>query len=70
MVADAADDDPGRRVHLTLGAATGAVAAIDAVLLAPFKNRMLGDYGAAIEDTDQVGELLDLDIRRVRSGTL
>lgn len=34
---------------------------IDAVLLAPFKDRMLGNDVAKIEDTDPIGELLDLD---------
>jgi len=38
MVADAADGDAGCRVHLTLRAAAGAVAAIDAVLLATLKD--------------------------------
>ena len=49
------------RVHLALRAAAGAVAAIDAVLLSTFKDGMLGDDVAEIEDTDQIGELLDLD---------
>lgn len=70
MVADAADGNPGQRVHLTLRAAAGSVAAINAVLLSTFEDGMLGDDGAEIEDTDQIGELLDLDDRRVRSGTL
>jgi hypothetical protein len=60
MVADATDGDAGRRVQLMLGAAAGAVAAIDAVLLSAFENGMLGDDVAEIKDTDQVGELLDV----------
>src|SRR5262249_37081082 len=51
----------GRRVQLALRAAAGAVAAIDAVLLATFQNGMLGDDIAEIENTDQIGKLLDLD---------
>ena len=69
MVADAADGNPGRRVHLALRAAAGSVTAIDAVLLSTFKDGMLGDDGAEIENTDQIGELLDFD-DPVRSGTL
>ena len=61
MVADATDGDAGRRVQLALSAAAGAVAAIDAVLLSAFENGMLGDDVADIKDTDQVGELLDVD---------
>ena len=61
MIADAADGDPSRRVHLALRAAAGSVAAIDAVLLSTFKDGMLGDDVAEIEDTDQIGKLLDLD---------
>src|SRR5216684_6690864 len=61
MVADTADGDPGRRVQLVLGAAAGAVAAIDAVLLSTFEDGMFGDDVAEIEDTDQIGKLLDLD---------
>jgi hypothetical protein len=61
MVADATDGDAGRRVQLALSAAAGAVAAIDAVLLSAFENGMLGDDVAEIKDTDQVGELLDVD---------
>src|SRR5689334_19248192 len=56
-----ADDDPGRCVQLALGAAAGAVTTINAVLLSAFENGMLGDDGAQIEDTNQIGELLDLD---------
>jgi len=37
------------------------MAAIDAILLAPFEHRMLGDDVAQIQDADQVGQLLDLD---------
>jgi hypothetical protein len=59
MVTDAADGDP--RVHLAPGAAVGAVAAIDTILLSTFKNGMLGDDVAEIEDADQIGKLLDLD---------
>ena len=70
MVADAANGDPARRVGLALRAAAGSVAAIDAVLLSTFENGMLGDDIAEIEDTDQIGKLLDLDDPRVRSGTL
>ena len=44
-----------------LRGAAGAVAAIDAILLAAFEDRMFGDDGAEIEDTDQIGQLLDLD---------
>src|SRR5438105_8707833 len=61
MVADAANDDPARHARLAFCAAAGAVTAIDAVLLATFKDRMLGDDVAQIEDADQIGELLDLD---------
>ena len=61
MIADAADGDPGRRVHLALRAAAGSVAAIDAVLLSTFENRMLGDDVAEIKDTDQIRKLLDFD---------
>jgi hypothetical protein len=61
MVADATDDDPGRCVPLALAAAAGTVTGIDAVLLSAFENGMLGDDGAEIEDTDPVGQLLDLD---------
>jgi len=61
MVADAADGNSGRRVHLALRAAAGSVAAINAVLLSTFEDGVLGDDGAEIEDTDQIGELLDLD---------
>ena len=61
MVADAANGDPSRHVHLALRAAAGAVAAIDAVLLSTFENGMLGDDVAEIEDTDQIGKLLDFD---------
>ena len=61
MVADAANGNPSRRVHLALRAAAGAVAAIDAVLLSTFENGMLGDDVAEIKDTDQIGKLLDLD---------
>ena len=37
------------------------MAALDAVLLSTFKDGMFGDDGAEIEDTDQIGELLDFD---------
>ena len=70
MIANPADGNPGRHVDLALRAAAGAVTAINAILLSPFKYRMLGDDGSEIEDTDQVGQLLDLETRRVRSGTL
>lgn len=49
MVADAANDDPTRHARLAFCAAAGAVTAIDAVLLATFENRMLGDDVAQIE---------------------
>ena len=55
MVTNAADGDPGRCARLALRAATGAVTAIDAVLLTTFENRMLGDDVAQIEDADQIG---------------
>ena len=61
MVADASNDDPARHVRFALRAAAGAVTAIDAVLPSAFENGMLGDDGSEIEDTDQVGQLLDLD---------
>jgi len=61
MVADAANDDSARRVRLAFRTAAGAVTAIDAVLLATFENRMLGNDIAEIEDPDQIRELLDLD---------
>ena len=50
-----------RGLHLALRAAVGSVAALDAVLLSTFKDGMFGDDGAEIEDTDQIGELLDFD---------
>ena len=61
MIADAADGNPGHHVNLVLGGAAGAVAVIDAVLLSTFEDGMLGDDVAEIEDTDQIGKLLDLD---------
>src|SRR6202021_787179 len=61
MIADAADSDPGGRVHLARRAAAGAVAAIDTVLLSTFEDGMLSDDVAEIEDTDQIGKLLNLD---------
>src|SRR6266576_1904678 len=61
MVTNAADGDPGRCARLALRAATGAVTAIDAVLLATLKDGMLGDDVTEIKDTDQIGKLLDLD---------
>jgi hypothetical protein len=61
MVADAADDDPAHPVFLAFRTAAGAVTAIDPVLLSAFENGMLGNDGAAVEDADQIGELLDLD---------
>ena len=70
MIADAANDDPVRHVHLAFRAAAGAVSAIDAVLLSAFENRMLGDDGAEIEDADQIGSCWTSTTRRVRSGTL
>src|SRR6202021_1428866 len=61
MTADAADSDPGGRVHLARLSAAGAVAAIDTVLLSTFEDGMLSDDVAEIEDTDQIGKLLNLD---------
>ena len=57
MVANTADGNPSRRVHLALRAAAGSVAA----LLSTFKTGMFGHAGAEIEDTDQIGELLDFN---------
>jgi hypothetical protein len=52
MVADAADRDPGGDTGPAFCDAAGAVAAVDAVLLAAFKDGMLGDDIAEIEDAD------------------
>ena len=62
MIARASDGntrgDPGPSAG---AAAAGAMAAIDAVLLATFEHRMLGDNAAEIEDAHEIGQLLDLD---------
>jgi hypothetical protein len=61
MVTDTANDDPARCGDLAFSAAAGAVPAIDAVLLSPLKDGVLGDDGAQIEDADQIGKLVDLN---------
>src|SRR5918994_3680026 len=61
MVADATDRDPGGDTGPVFRDAAGAVAAVDAILLAAFKEGMLGDNIAEIEDADQIGQLLHLD---------
>jgi hypothetical protein len=61
MVADPPDGDSSRAGRLAPGAAAGAVAAIDPVLLAALDHRVLGDDRAEVEDPDHIRQLLDLD---------
>src|SRR5258708_36490309 len=62
MIAGAPDGDLGRDARpVPRAVAAGAVAAIDAILLAAIEDGMLGNGVAEIEDTDQAGQLLDLD---------
>ena len=61
MLARAGEGDSGTADGFAPGGATGAMAAVDAVLLAPFERGMLGDNCPEVEDADQVGELLNLD---------
>lgn len=70
MVADPSDSDSGRADRLAPGAAAGAMATIDPILLAALDDRVLGDDIAEVEYPDEVRQLLDLDHRLVRSGTL
>jgi hypothetical protein len=63
MVADPPDGDPCRADSLSPGAAAGAVAAIDPVLLAALDHRVLSDDIAA-------GSCWTSTTLLVRSGTL
>src|SRR5260221_14342586 len=62
MIADTPDGDLGRDAGpVPRAAAAGAMAAIDTILLAALEDGMLGNDIAEVEDTDQIGQLLDLD---------
>jgi hypothetical protein len=62
VIADTPDGDLGRDAGpVPRAAAAGAMAAIDTVLLAALKDGMLGNDVVEVEDTDQVGQLLDVD---------
>lgn len=62
MIADTPDGDPGGDASPQPCAATaGAMAAIDAILFAPFEDGMLSNDVAEVENADQVRQLLDFD---------
>lgn len=60
MIADLADHRQGafRRSRLR---SSGAMAPVDAILPAPFERGMFGNDDAAVDDADQVRQLLDLN---------
>src|SRR5688572_8359978 len=60
MIADPADHRHWSILR-ALRRSSGAMAPVDAILPTPFEHRVLGYDDAAVDDADEVRQLLDLD---------